>query len=946
MHNNYIITIMPIKHIIILIAILINPILSCLLPANTIYDCYKVKYINDYNSDINETVYKIYKDKKNRIWIGTFDGIKLYNGKTLHEFNFDCKRPLNAVFDISEAFNGRIFIGLRNGLYEINEEENKCIHLFPDIKMINSLCYAENKLIIGSTNGLWIYDGNGKPEQIKIADNVISSNNNVNDIVSDYMNGIWFCTNEQLMYMDLNCKTVKKYKLNNNFTGYLRRLCIIKNNIYIGTLNSGLYTFNINNKHISKYVDLGTPVIFDLNTDGKDLLYIATDGNGAYVVDTRSNKIVREFHSSSSDIALPSDAVYTFWHDKENNVFWFGFSRDGLCYNYNIRNTFSVYRYKDLNTYNLSVRSFCINGKDMVIGTHNGCYYISEEKDIVHYFSPEDLSGRIITNIKYFSGHYVLASYEHGIRILNPNTLEVKLLKNNSEIENGNFGKLQIYKDSLLFACSNFGIFVFDKHFRLCEHYNSKNSELPDNYINDLLFDKGNKGWISTTGRFAIYDPSGNTIISKDLPENLFSNEANMSFNQCRNGDVLAITESNVYRAKSDMSELYPVDIYDRFNINKIQFICEKQNGDFWIGSDCGLFLVDKTWRFIGHYNENDNIPSLKFNRNEFTETPDGKFWFATNKGLVYTDQTRNDKMNAKVTADHIYIDDEKQNTSEYHGGKNNISIKWNIKSQKIVFFPLILDYSIPNGRYYEWSLNNKEYELCKEEEGIILESLPLGKNILDVKLSGHDETLSSYTITVLPSAWFYLETGLVLIMGIIVYRLVEYRKRMIRKKELMIQKRNLEITIAKESAVRKYIEEEQNRHKEEKEKRIQAMYQKSRLAYEEYVIMYQKVKECMDKEKLYTDPNLRITDLARKIGYNPTKLSQMFNQYLKQNFFDYINKLRLEEFKCYIEKNMDEQYTITAISEMCGFRKSTFFATFKKFENCTPAEYIQKDIH
>ena len=137
--------------------------------------------------------------------------------------------------------------------------------------------------------------------------------------------------------------------------------------------------------------------------------------------------------------------------------------------------------------------------------------------------------------------------------------------------------------------------------------------------------------------------------------------------------------------------------------------------------------------------------------------------------------------------------------------------------------------------------------------------------------------------------------------------------------------------------------EEEEKKRLEAQEAKVQAMYEKSRMNQNEYKALHKKVKDCMENDKPYTNPNLRITDLAAMVDCTPTKLSQMFNQHLRQNFFDYVNLYRVEEFKRRVASEKYSQYTVVAISETCGFKRSTFFATFKKFEHCTPTEYLQQ---
>lgn len=163
------------------------------------------------------------------------------------------------------------------------------------------------------------------------------------------------------------------------------------------------------------------------------------------------------------------------------------------------------------------------------------------------------------------------------------------------------------------------------------------------------------------------------------------------------------------------------------------------------------------------------------------------------------------------------------------------------------------------------------------------------------------------------------------------------------RLKEIMQRKHQTDINIAAYRAVKVLQEEEKRKRKEEEETRLQNLYQKSRMNHNEHKAIYKKVKECMENEKPYTNPNLRLTELASMVDTTPSKLSQMFNQHLRNTFFDFINLYRVEEFKRRMTNDKHNQYTITSIAESCGFKRSSFFATFKKFEQCTPTEWLQK---
>jgi len=103
------------------------------------------------------------------------------------------------------------------------------------------------------------------------------------------------------------------------------------------------------------------------------------------------------------------------------------------------------------------------------------------------------------------------------------------------------------------------------------------------------------------------------------------------------------------------------------------------------------------------------------------------------------------------------------------------------------------------------------------------------------------------------------------------------------------------------------------------------------------------RMKEYIERERVFTNADLKMKDLADVLHLSSPKLSQVFNIYLGQNYYDFINVYRLQEFKRLIEAGEYKRYTITALSEQCGFKKSNFFSTFRKVEGLTPAEYLKK---
>lgn len=105
---------------------------------------------------------------------------------------------------------------------------------------------------------------------------------------------------------------------------------------------------------------------------------------------------------------------------------------------------------------------------------------------------------------------------------------------------------------------------------------------------------------------------------------------------------------------------------------------------------------------------------------------------------------------------------------------------------------------------------------------------------------------------------------------------------------------------------------------------------------------IHRRLIHLMEKEKLFTEPELSLSMLAEKIKVHPNYLSQVINEKEKKTFFEYVNTLRVEEFKRLVSMPESKQFTIMGLAYECGFNaKSSFNKNFKKVTGQSPSEYL-----
>jgi AraC-like DNA-binding protein len=97
-------------------------------------------------------------------------------------------------------------------------------------------------------------------------------------------------------------------------------------------------------------------------------------------------------------------------------------------------------------------------------------------------------------------------------------------------------------------------------------------------------------------------------------------------------------------------------------------------------------------------------------------------------------------------------------------------------------------------------------------------------------------------------------------------------------------------------------------------------------------------------EEKLYLKEQITLEEIAQTLQISRTTLSNLINAKEKQNFYGWINSLRIEHAKTIIAENPD--YTVAQIARLTGFTEtSNFSRTFKKVTGNTPSGWRSENL-
>jgi AraC-like DNA-binding protein len=105
---------------------------------------------------------------------------------------------------------------------------------------------------------------------------------------------------------------------------------------------------------------------------------------------------------------------------------------------------------------------------------------------------------------------------------------------------------------------------------------------------------------------------------------------------------------------------------------------------------------------------------------------------------------------------------------------------------------------------------------------------------------------------------------------------------------------------------------------------------------------LIERLSNYMSKNSAWRDPNLSLNTLACELYTNRTTLAKVMRENGFDNYTNYINRLRIEDFLRHVESGVSDNFQEAFF--YVGFRsRTTALRNFKLFTGKTPSEYFRK---
>ena len=509
---------------------------------------YTVRNWNIFSGLPSDSITMLYQDSKKYIWIGTFDGLIRYNGRSFQTFDATTTPGFDAhsAHYMLEDGDGALWIGTENeGLARFSDGGFTMFTIRDGLPSngVKALEIDEaGTLWVGTNQGLVQYakDGFAPPEY---PERNPFTGRQVNFLFKDPRFGLVAACSDGGLYVHSDSFPEPVPEMEDLQVSAAARGS--DGIIWIGTRQGRVFLLDDNG--LDERTDLYIPrnQIRDIHADGRSGDVWIAGNSGLFRIENGGNGSISFLDNEHSALRYLPKAVL---EDHEGNL-WIGTRSGGLFAL--IPSAFRSYG-KDAGLTDATVNSAASDSQRRYWIAADDGFYCLENNRFVNNSATELLSGVRVKHVAAAGGRvYVSTISPMGAVIIDIG-------------ERGNAEEIT---------------------------YLNQEAGLPSSVVKKTLLDSSGKLWISTSNGFAVYETDGEiTVYNKDT--GFPSNEIYDLFEDSRGRIWISTAEDGLFRFEANGS-------YTRFTQEHglsgemVFSVYEDKTGRFWISTAVGVFVME-----------------------------------------------------------------------------------------------------------------------------------------------------------------------------------------------------------------------------------------------------------------------------------------------------------------------------------------------------------------
>ncbi|MDE7387345.1 MAG: helix-turn-helix domain-containing protein [Muribaculaceae bacterium] len=881
------------------------------------------------------SVYSFCEDNAGFVWAGMLGELVRYDGLRVLKF------PIPGSNATSLRPNGIVQLGrdslLLGGDFGLKVFDTKSLTFGDSIPTGNNPVYTMKRIndgciLIGRAKGLMMMrNGSTAMDTITVPHSVNNLSASVYDIAMSADSTVWITTNYGIFktrIKDSDRQPALVY-VTGSPAGYFSRIAATDSRIYayssgMGQFKRGLHVY-VPDRNEWQQVDLKSQLPVTALVVSDSLLYMSADNAGITIINTDNNKIAGILNRDSDICRLLSNGVYSLFIDRRGNIYVGYYQLGFQVLSPRHVTTFTPYGDGDsFSTDGMFVRAIARSYPYQITATRDKLMITDERNHTTRTLDLSVFNNCQPVDIVPAGNEFAIGVFGGGVYYIDPKNAAIRHLEESDGLR---VCDIDIDQHGRLWVAATEGAYRFVDG-KLDKVFNADNSCIK-NVVVRIYFDNTGRGWITTQGGMSVFDPKTDKVRNDVFPKGFIDREFVRCITEDVKGNLLfAYDRNKLFISDPELKKFSAVNHHMPIGNTDINIMQQLPDSSWIIGTSEGLYNTSDFNTYI-IYSTRDGIVDNHINPSHQLDSVNGRLYLSTGNGLMVADIAR---LTAQSDAGSLVISEVRYNGERMNGpvpdivdGKVLLNVPPHTGTIDIFFTDLVSTPDRPDFIEYRidgdtiWASRPITRPLSLHYTGSLDHSLkvrlsgsPESMLLIETHESGDSKAVVWWTILIAVSA-----------AAVVVYVSMKRRGK---KPEA-----NAEPIAADEPAA-------------DSQDAASSKYRNLNIPDAELERLSKRLDLLLYDTRIYRQPDLKIGQLADKLGVSTAVLSYYFSQHLGSNYYRFLNSYRIKEFKEMVAQGTYRTYTLSAMSQMCGFSSRTsFFRYFKEAEGISPLDYIKR---
>lgn len=217
-----------------------------------------IEEVDHWDGLLNNTIWSVLVLGNEHLWVGTAEGISIYDNGNIRNFPLNDSLPFRTVSTLFRDSKNQVWIGTRDGLMVVKDMKVRTPAALRrlDIRETRSFLQIDNTIWISSRSGLYGYNLiTGAVEHIGKSHGLME--NYISCMASDSRKNLWLGTDEGIHCYNVITKKVSSIAVSKAVSSNIVNFLLNENDneLWIGTDN-GLFSIDLNLFHKTDSIDI------------------------------------------------------------------------------------------------------------------------------------------------------------------------------------------------------------------------------------------------------------------------------------------------------------------------------------------------------------------------------------------------------------------------------------------------------------------------------------------------------------------------------------------------------------------------------------------------------------------------------------------------------------------------------------------------------------------